>query len=130
MASPAAVRVLCPADWGPELKIMTGSGGYCRAVVWPGVGARERSLHYFHLPTGAGTVPLSHPGEAVYYVVSGSVVVEDLTDTSAPHPVREGGMFHIDPGTSYSFRSDGGVTVVIGGPCPADDSMYLPGDRG
>jgi len=120
-----AVRVITPNEWAPPLEIVTG--GECRPIIWPGMGARERSLHHFTLPRGAGILPLQHPGEAVYYVMSGEVEVTEFTQASevdSPTLVPTGGMFHVEPGTAYAFSSVADVSVVIGGPCPVDESLY------
>ncbi|CAB4937890.1 MAG: cupin domain-containing protein [Actinobacteria bacterium] len=116
------VRVITPNEWAPPLEIVTG--GECRPIIWPGMGARERSLHHFTLPRGAGILPLQHPGEAVYYVISGEVEVTEVSEGSAPTLVPPGGMFHVEPGTAYVFSSVADVSVVIGGPCPVDETMY------
>ncbi|MEJ0071096.1 MAG: hypothetical protein WDO24_22865 [Pseudomonadota bacterium] len=47
------------------------------AVVWPGVGAVERSMHHIALGPRAHTVRQCHSGEAVYYVKSGAGAVLD-----------------------------------------------------
>jgi hypothetical protein len=122
MSEADAVSVVRRADWGPPLPIVTG--GECWPVIWPGMGAGARSLHYFDLPAGGGIIPLTHPSEAVYYVVAGAVSVEDLSEGSEPHAVDAGGMFHIEPATKYAFRALNESTVVIGGPCPADAALY------
>jgi mannose-6-phosphate isomerase-like protein (cupin superfamily) len=89
------------------------------------MGAVERSMHQFRLPSGAGTVELCHDSEAVYYVMSGSVMVVDH-DAADEREVAEGGMFHVEARTRYSFCSRGEAAVVLGGPCPADPSLYVP----
>ena len=119
----SAVRVITPQEWGPPLQIVTG--GVCRPIIWPGMGARERSLQNFTLPRGAGIRPLRHVGEAVYYVVSGEVEVTDVSEGVEPRMVVAGGMFHVSPGTTYIFVSSADMSVVIGGPCPVDESLYM-----
>jgi len=118
----AEVRVVSPDQWGPPLDLVTG--GRCLPVIWPGMGARERSLHHFTLPKGAGIHPLQHPSESVYYVITGEVAVSDLSEGSDPVLVPTGGMFHVESGTTYVFESVADESVVIGGPCPADDLLY------
>jgi mannose-6-phosphate isomerase-like protein (cupin superfamily) len=123
MAAQDAVSVIRRADWGAPLSIVTG-GAVCRPAIWPGMGARERSLHHFAMPAGSGTVRLAHPSEAVYYVMSGEVLVTDHSEASDPRRLGPGAMFHVAPGTSYSMISAEDATEVIGGPCPADDALY------
>ena len=71
-----AAIVVRPEEWGAEVPVV--EGGSCLPIIWPGMGAVERSLHQFRLPAGASTVDLRHPVEAVYYVVEGEVEVTDL----------------------------------------------------
>ena len=122
MFSQDAVRVISPSQWGPPMDIVYG-GATCRAIVWPGNGGNERSLHYFAMPQGSSTVELVHGSEAVYYVAEGSVLVSDLTDEDS-RVVGVGGMFHIQIGTHYLFAAEQEHTVVLGGPCPADIALY------
>ena len=58
-------------DAGPELPIVKGAG-VARAVIWPGMQARARSLHRIQLDDGAATIDLGHPSDAVYYVIAGT----------------------------------------------------------
>jgi mannose-6-phosphate isomerase-like protein (cupin superfamily) len=122
MSNQDAVRVISPSQWGPPMDIVRG-GATCRAIVWPGNGGYERSLHYFAMPQGSSTVELVHRSEAVYYVAEGSVLVSDLTDAKS-REVGVGGMFHIEIGTQYLFVAEQENTVVLGGPCPADIALY------
>lgn len=106
--------------------------GDVRAIVWPGMGARHRSLHYIRLGAGESTDRWRHPGEAVYYVLRGSGWFED-GETGEHHPVREGLIVHVGAGTPYRMVAEGGLTCV-GGPCPPDPHLYrgvpLPGQKG
>jgi quercetin dioxygenase-like cupin family protein len=106
----------------PELPLIEPGSGEVRAIVWPGVGARLRSLHEFFLNPGAETVEQSHGGEAVYYVVDGHVEVHDLT-TGEVHGLVPGSMIHIDPKTRYTFSTSQSARLV-GGPCPVDFGLY------
>ena len=101
---------------------MIAARGNAWAVIWPGMGARCRSLHRVSLAPGGITVPLRHPGEAVYYVLAGRGSVED----AAAHELTEGSMVHVAPRGEYRFAaSDGGPGLdLIGGPCPADPALY------
>lgn len=122
----AELRVITPADWGAPLPLTYGDGDF-RVIVGPAVGAKSRSLHHVRLSEGAFTHVLCHQGEAVYYVISGSVRVEDL-DARASHVLTEGAMAHIEPGTRYQFHA-ASDTVVLGGPSPVDPTMY-PASQG
>jgi quercetin dioxygenase-like cupin family protein len=98
-------------------------------VVWPGTGARTRSLHHLWLSPGARTVALSHPSEAVYYVIEGAGSVLDRS-TGEAQALRAGSMFHVDPETVYVAEAGGAGMELVGGPAPADPSLYegLEGD--
>ncbi len=38
--------------------------------------------------------------------------------------IAEGSMVHVEPGTRYRFEAGAGGLVLLGGPCPADASLY------
>ena len=116
------VRILKDDDTCPDLPIVE-HGGSAWAVVWPGVGARLRSMHHISLEPGGRTVTLTHPMEAVYYVIAGKATVSDPNDASH-QPLVPGSMAHIDPGTSYLFEAGSSGAEIIGGPCPVDPQMY------
>jgi quercetin dioxygenase-like cupin family protein len=122
MSEVKAVRILDAGASCPELPIVDGDG-IARAVVWPGVGAELRSMHRIRLAAGARTVALRHPMEAVYYVINGSGTALD-PDAATGQPLIEGSMVHIEPGTAYLFRAGPEGLEILGGPCPADASMY------
>jgi mannose-6-phosphate isomerase-like protein (cupin superfamily) len=117
------------ATEGPALPIVEGDGR-AWAVVWPGMGAELRSLHRIVLGVGSRTVELSHPSDAVYYVVTGHGVVAE--PAGAPgEPLREGAMFHVDAGTAYVIAAGEDGIELMGGPAPADPSLYdLPSREG
>lgn len=120
MSDRAAVRIVRAGGWGPELPFILGDGVF-RPIVWPGANDWKRSLHYIELSPSSSTTPLSHPSEAVYYVVAGTGIVSG--GGGPERPIVEGSMVHVSPGTEYSFRTDTGLTLV-GGPCPADITLY------
>jgi quercetin dioxygenase-like cupin family protein len=93
-----------------------------RAVVWPGMGARHRSMHYMRLEPGETSRTWRHPGEAVYYVVLGSGWFEDRT-TGQCHDIRAGLIVHVDADTPYAVAAREALTCV-GGPCPPDRALY------
>lgn len=114
------VQVFSSEDGCPSLPIVEGPGE-ALAIVWPGVGASLRSLHKISLQAGGKTIRMKHPGEAVYYVVNGSVSVSDDT---AGYLVTKGAMVFIEPGTAYTMAAHDGATELIGGPCPPDPTLY------
>jgi mannose-6-phosphate isomerase-like protein (cupin superfamily) len=122
-ARPGA-RVLRAADHGPLLPIVEGEGS-ARPIVWPGVGAAFRSMHRIELAGGSRTIPLKHEMEAVYYVIRGDGIVRDPGDDSGESLV-EGSMIHVEPGTAYVFEAGAAGILLLGGPCPADPTLYQP----
>src|SRR5262245_26030330 len=100
MAKPSPVTVLDSDDRCPRLPIVKGDGK-ALAVVWPGVGAKMRSMCRIALESGSSTVQLSHPMEAVYYVIEGAGTVTDAS-AGAMRNIVEGSMIHIEPGTRYA----------------------------
>lgn len=109
-------------DQGPSLPILEGQGR-AHAVVWPGMGAQLRSIHRIQLGPGSRTVEMRHPGEAVYYVVSGSGEACDL-EADERQPLTPGAMAHIDESTTYVLRAGDQGLVVVGGPSPPDLALY------
>jgi hypothetical protein len=107
---------------GPSLPIVDGVGE-CRAIIWPGIGARSRSLHRLWLNGEAATVELNHPSDAVYYVVDGAGWVIDRA-RGRRSALRPGAMFHVDRGTPYVIQARVPGMQVVGGPAPADDALY------
>jgi mannose-6-phosphate isomerase-like protein (cupin superfamily) len=115
------VLVLSEED-GPELDIVEGSGS-ARAILWPGTGAQLRAMHRIRLDAGAATVALAHPGEAVYAVLAGDGKVSD-DDAGTVEPLETGSMVHVDAGTTYRLVAGDGGLDLVGGPAPADHSLY------
>jgi len=107
---------------GPTLKIVAGAGR-AHAVVWPGMGARLRSIHRIDLQASARTIPMCHPSEAVYYVIEGSGEALEIGDGTA-QPLRAGSMAHIDAGTTYAFAGGDHGMSLVGGPSPPDPALY------
>ncbi|MGH2788759.1 MAG: cupin domain-containing protein [Actinomycetota bacterium] len=95
--------------------------GEAFAIVWPGNGARHRSLHRIWLDSGASTKRLKHASEAVYYVARGTVTV---IDGSTERKAREGAMVFVEPDTPYVFEAGNESVELIGGPCPPDPALY------
>jgi quercetin dioxygenase-like cupin family protein len=96
--------------------------GEVQAVVWPGMGARYRTMHYLRLAPGETSDEWRHDSEAVYYVLTGSGWFEDRT-TDERHDVRNGLIVHIAANTSYAIVARESLTCV-GGPCPPDPALY------
>ena len=119
---PREVRVIRDDPATPSLALIEHDGN-ARALVWPGTGAHMRSMHRISLEGRGRTVSLRHPMEAVYYVISGEVDIEDL-DTRVKHRVEPGGMFLVDPGTGYRIAAGSDGAELVGGPCPADPTLY------
>ncbi|MCE3266757.1 MAG: hypothetical protein K0S15_1466 [Solirubrobacterales bacterium] len=115
-----AVQVL-DVEGSPALPIVE-SGGSATAVIWPGMGAKLRSMHHISLHAGGSTVRMRHPSDAVYYVISGGGRADD--DGGTEHPLVEGSMVHVDAGTEYALRAGPGGLEAVGGPAPADRAMY------
>lgn len=120
-----SARIISPSDWGPDLGLCKGAGSV-REVVGPLVGATTRSLYWIELAQGSSTISMKHPGEAVYYVVSGNVRVESTT--GLPISLNEGGMIHIGPATDYAIIADADAEV-LGGPSPVDPDFGRPAEQ-
>jgi quercetin dioxygenase-like cupin family protein len=105
----------------PRLPIVNGGEAY--AVVWPGVGAEMRSMNRISLKPGGSTIRLSHPMEAVYYVMDGDGTVSD-PDAGTSDALVTGSMIHVEPGTAYVYKAGGKGMELVGGPCPADPALY------
>ena len=121
------VQVL-DAEGGPELPLVEG-GGSATAVIWPGMGADLRSMHRISLADGGSTIRMSHPSDAVYYVISGSGEVSD-GGGGDPQALVEGSMVHVDAGTPYVLRGGPEGLEAVGGPAPADPALYEAAGEG
>ncbi|WP_431281499.1 hypothetical protein ACQW02_19105 [Humitalea sp. 24SJ18S-53] len=116
------VRVLTLDETCPVLPLIEGQGRAV-ALIWPGTGAAHRSMHHFDMAAGDATVSQCHPGEAAYYIKSGTGVVMDPADGVA-QPLIEGSMVHVGPNTAYRFVAGDDGMVMLGGPCPPDPALY------
>jgi quercetin dioxygenase-like cupin family protein len=108
----------------PLLPLVEGDAGEARALVWPGMGASDRSMHRIRLAPGAGTVAQQHPSESVYYVAQGDGWVGGRSGDER-HPIEPGSMVHIGAGDEYRFEAGAEELILLGGPCPADPALYL-----
>jgi mannose-6-phosphate isomerase-like protein (cupin superfamily) len=106
----------------PALPLVEGQG-QARAVIWPGIGARLRSVHMFELAPGDHTKTQCHPMEAVYFVVEGEAFAVDPSVGSRER-VMAGSMIFVEPDTPYEIHADGGPVRFFGGPCPPDPALY------
>ncbi|HET8754359.1 MAG TPA: hypothetical protein VFM58_00020 [Solirubrobacteraceae bacterium] len=120
-AAPGEVTVVGGED-GPQLDIVVGEGT-ARAVIWPGMGARLRSMHRISLGPGARTVDLDHATDAVYYVIDGAGEASDR-GAGTTEPLVTGSMIHVDRGTAYALVAGDEGMEVVGGPAPADPALY------
>lgn len=107
---------------GPELPIVE-HGGSARAVVWPGSGAQQRSMHLITLSAGGCTIDMTHGSECVYHVSMGDGIMIDV-DGGKNHEVVTGSMLFIEPGTQYQFVAGETGALLLGGPCPPDPKLY------
>lgn len=120
------MQVLPLRGSGPLLPIIDGEGS-ARAVIWPGCGAAERSVHMVRLAPLSGTVRLEHLTESVYYVLAGSgTVAGDVTPEG--RQLTQGSMVHVSPVTGYRFIAGTHGLEIFGGPCPPDPALYGQGD--
>jgi quercetin dioxygenase-like cupin family protein len=118
----ADVKVLPLRGAGLLLPIIEGDGS-ARAVIWPGTGATQRSIHLVQLAPSSGTIRLEHPGESVYYILdgSGNVVGDGPSEAARLTP---GSMVHVAPDTGYRFAAGANGLEIFGGPCPHDPAVY------
>ena len=113
------VVVISPDGWSADLDLVQGTGHF-REIVGPTLGARERSLHHIDLGPDSTTAYLSHPDDAVYYVVSG---IAQIQAAGTDENLVAGSMVHILASTAYRLASIAGA-VVLGGPSPVDPGLY------
>ncbi|WP_213770857.1 hypothetical protein [Bradyrhizobium sp. dw_78] len=116
-------RVVDSATGCPQIPIIIGTGN-ARVVMWPGNDAQFRTLQIITLERGARTIRLHHGSDAVYYVIGGAGSITDL-GSSEVFPLVEGAMVHVDAGDAYQFTANDDQAIkILGGPCPADESLY------
>lgn len=118
-------RVIRTEDWGADLDIIRGDGT-CTPVIWPGMGATERSIHLLLIGPRSRTIRMRHPSEAAYYVVEGEARIVDH-DAGSSWPLMAGSMFHVESGTTYGIHTDTVGARILGGPCPPDPALYRAG---
>ena len=106
----------------PELPLIDGEG-HAKAVLWPGNGAKYRTIQVFELKSGSRTIELTHTTDCVYGVVSGNGEIVDLTDGSR-QDLAEGNILHIDAADRYRIVAGTDGMSFLGGPCPPDPALY------
>jgi mannose-6-phosphate isomerase-like protein (cupin superfamily) len=121
-AAPRTVQVIDTEGAGLALPLVEGRGE-ARVLLWPGNGARYRTLQVLRLGPAARTVALSHGQDCVWYVIRGGGEVRDLA-TGAAQEITEGAILHIDAGDRYRIEAGDGGAELIGGPVPADPALY------
>lgn len=121
---PVAERVMVlPAVEGAEVDLCANLGE-AREVVGPRVGAEHRTMAVVRLPSGAATVELCHPGEAVWYVIAGGGSARPVD--GEPVELDEGAMVHTEPGAAYELVAGEQGIELVGGPAPVG---WGPGER-
>jgi quercetin dioxygenase-like cupin family protein len=107
---------------GESVDIVDGAGE-ARVLVGPHMGARHRTMCVAVLEPGSATAELSHPSEAVWYVVEGEG--EAVREDGRPLALETGAMVHVGPGSRYrlSAARDSGLRLV-GGPSPPDPALH------
>lgn len=117
----SAVVVVSAGDWGPELDLVVGTGSF-REMVGPRYGAQLRSMHRLELAPGSATTSLTHPADAVWFLLEGAGEVVDAV-TGAPQPLDPGSVVLVRGGSSYRIAATADA-VLVGGPCPVDPGLY------
>jgi hypothetical protein len=111
------------AVYSQEIPIVEGDGN-AKVLIWPGMGALYRTFQIVTLGANSKTVQLCHPtSDAAYYVLKGFGRVVDL-GTGEAQDLSKGGMVHIDANDRYQFVASPDGMRILGGPCPADPSLY------
>ena len=118
----SVVRVLAD-DRAVSRLALVERGGSAWAVAWPGVGSHLRSMHRISLTAEGVTIRMRHPMEAVYYVISGDLVIEE-TESGVSHRLVSGSMAFVEANTGYRFVAGQAGSEVVGGPCPPDPGLY------
>jgi quercetin dioxygenase-like cupin family protein len=115
----AGIDVISAAS-GQPLELTEGEGE-AYVVVGPHSGAEYRTFAVVKLGAGAATVTLTHPEEAVWYVVRGGGVARP--EGAEGLDLDEGSMIHVEPGAAYSLAAGAEGLEVIGGPSPQDPDL-------
>lgn len=99
-------------------------GGDARAVVWPGMGAKNAGLNYVVMKPGQENVPHLHKvSEDIIYVIQGQGLAVDF-DAGVEHPFTKGSVIYVTPGTRHTIKATGSEDyIVVGTLAPADTEM-------
>lgn len=100
------------------------SGKKAKAIVHPGMGAKNGALNYVVMETGDENILHVHPNsDDVIYIVQGEGIVVD-GDGNEKNFKQENVIF-IPAGTFHAVKARGTQTyMAIGGPQPADTGMF------
>lgn len=105
------------ASSGQPLDLIEGEGE-SYVVVGPHSGAEYRTIAVVRLADGATTATMTHPDEAVWYVVRGGGTARP--EEGEELELDEGSMVHVEPGAAYALAAGPEGLEVIGGPAPHD----------
>jgi quercetin dioxygenase-like cupin family protein len=102
-------------------------GGDARIVIWPGMGAKYASYHYFIMKPGQETIAHAHEkSEDFIYIIQGRGEVVDV-DKGTAYPFEPGCIIYIEPKVTHILRCNKDSPddyIAVGGPCPPDPELY------
>ncbi len=113
------IEVISAAS-GQPVDLVEGQGE-AYVVVGPHSGAEFRTMAVVRLADGASTVTLTHPDEAVWYVVRGAGTARP--EDGEELELDEGSMVHVEPGAAYALAAGAEGIELIGGPSPQDPDL-------
>lgn len=107
------------------VKIPLVPGGDARAVVWPGMGAKNACVHYVVMKPGQENMPHVHRhSEDIIYVIQGEGVAVDF-DSGTEQPFTKGSVIYVPPGTHHTIKATGKEDyIVVGTLAPIDTEFY------
>lgn len=122
------VQVIDASLMRKPLALVEGAGE-AHAILWPGNGARYRTVNIIELSGASRTIDLRHAHECVYYIARGGGAIRDLASDSVQELI-EGSMIHIGPRDGYRLEAGAGGMRAIGGCVPVDPALYdLPAGK-
>lgn len=100
-------------------------GGNGKAIVWPGMGAKNLAMHYVIMKPGQNNVPHAHPhSEDIIFVIQGEGIVEN-GDTGEEMPYKEGNVIYIPAGVPHAVKAKGSRDfIAVGAQAPFDLEFY------
>lgn len=116
------VQVIDSAVNSRKIALIDGRGS-ASVVLWPGNGARFRTMQLLKMEGGDRTIDLCHTQDSAYYIIAGSGLVRDLA-TGTAQDLVEGSILHIDHHDGYRFEAGPDGMHAVGGPVPADPALY------